>query len=212
MKTLKFLPTLLLCAFAFYSCSEKVQEAKNTYNAISNLTEAAENIEKSVELSEKKREERIKKGDTLAMNYKELQVYLPAEISGYTKEGEPTGSTMNMTGMSYSVGEQTYSNGDNYIKVNIMDYNGAYGMYAGAVAIYGAGFSMEDDEQKMQGIDLGMEDVKGWEVLMKKENRASLVVGIGERFLVSIEANNQKDTEKVKSVVKSLQLDKLAKL
>lgn len=118
---------------------------------------------------------------------------------------------MNMTGMSYSVGEQTYNKGDDYVKVNIVDYNGAYGMYTGVIAMYGAGFSMEDDNQRMQGVDLGIKDVKGWEILQKKEKTASVFLGVGERFLVTVEASNQDDSDFVQSVAKELALSELAK-
>jgi hypothetical protein len=212
MKRLLFFLALPAGIVAMDACSENVQEAKNAYGAISNLETIAQNVEQSTALAAKKREERIKRGDTLALNYKELQSFLPADIAGYSTSDDPTGSTMSMPGMSYSVSEQRYSHDDDYVKVNIMDYNGAYGLYAGAIAVYGSGFSMEDENEKMQGIELGITDVKGWEVIRKKEKKATVLLGIGERFFVTVEANNQENTDLVKSVVRQMALEKLAKL
>ncbi|MCH8318582.1 MAG: hypothetical protein IIA88_08810 [Bacteroidetes bacterium] len=211
MKTSK---SVLLLAFPFllFSCGEKVKEAKQAYNILSNLQETAQNMEKTVEEAEKKRQERIAKGDTLAMHYKDLQKYLPENVSGYSAEGDPAGTSMNMSGMSYSMCEQTFVNdaGDQ-VKIALMDYNGAYQLYQGVLAVYSMSISIETDEEKMQSIQLSNEDIKGWEVLKKKDKKASVFFGISGRFYLSIEADNQEDTELIKSIAEDMDLKELSK-
>ena len=212
MKTLR---SLLLLAFLFllFSCGEKVKEAKEAYNVLSSLQNAAKNIEKTVEEAEKKHQERIARGDTTAMHYKDLQKYLPVNISGYSTEGGPNGTSMDMSGMSYSICEQKFVNdaGDQ-VKIALMDYNGAYQLYQGVLAVYSMSISVETDEEKMQSIELSNEDIKGWEVLKKKEKKASVFFGVSERFYLAIEADNQEDTELVRSIAEDMDLEELSKL
>ena len=94
---------------------EIVNEEKNTEPAV-----VKDNVQ-----SNARWEERKAKGDTLAMPYKDLQAYLP-QINGYSNQGGPKGSQMNVPGMgSWSQAEQEYENGDKRITVSIFDYNSA---------------------------------------------------------------------------------------
>lgn len=197
------------------SC-DKVQEARNQASAVAALSKTAVALEETAKEMESKTEARRAKGDTLAVPYKDLQGYLPTEVAGYQKAGDPEGSMMNMTGMSYSTCSQTYKEGagDNAktLKVTIMDYNGAAAMYAGATAVLGSGFSMEDDQQRIQGLDLGLKDVKALENFQKKDHKASVTAGVSNRFFVSVEADQQDNTDVVKEAVRQIDLKKLAAL
>ena len=105
-------------------------------------------------------EERKAKGDTVSMPYAELQKLLPTNISGYAKEGEPKGESINMVGMSYSTASQVYKNGDAEITVNIMDYNASYAAFGAATAMFATGFSVDNDEEHLGAVDLGINGVK----------------------------------------------------
>lgn len=197
---------------------EKVQEARNQANAVAAAGKATSSMNEVMQEAADKNAARRERGDTLAVPYKQLQAYLPTSISGYEKAGDPQGQTMNMTGMSYSTCSQEYRAGgaesDNpkTVKVTIVDYNGAAAMYAGATAALGAGFSMEDEQQRMQGVDLGVKGVRAMETYQKQDHRASLTAGVSDRFFVTVEAEQQDDTELVKRVAQSLELSKLAEL
>ena len=75
------------------------------------------------------------------MDYKDLQNYLPSSVNGY-EAGEPSGSTMNMQGMSFSSAEIEFTNqdGDN-VRVTLLDYTSAIMMYQAATAMWTAGIS-----------------------------------------------------------------------
>ena len=73
-----------------------------------------------------KMEERRAKDDTISMPYADLKKRLPSSISGYTKEGNPKGESMNMVGVYYSTVSQIYKSGNGEITVNIIDYNDSY--------------------------------------------------------------------------------------
>ena len=97
----RFALTLLCAAVALSGC-EKIQEARNTANAIKAASTAAATMSQEVTKAADRAEARRAKGDTLSVPFRELEAYLPATVAGYQPVGEPEGSTMTMTGMSYS--------------------------------------------------------------------------------------------------------------
>lgn len=204
------LPLLMLAlAVSVISC-ETAQKAKEAAQAASALGTAAQDYASKAEEGQKKYEARRAKGDTLAIPYTELQKLLPASIDGYEKDGEPEGQSMNMVGASYSTASQNYKKGDHYLKLTLVDYNAAYGLYGMATAFMASGFSSENADEKMGGIDLGVANAKGWEVIRKKEKKATISVGVADRFFVTAEADNQENSELLKEAVRSLDLSKLA--
>jgi hypothetical protein len=195
------------------ACGGKSDEAKEEEKKADNPLEALENYVEETEQAqgdaEKKIAARRAKGDTLAMPYEELMKYLPDEIDGY-KKGEPDGASVNVPGSSYSSANADYTNdaGDR-VKVTIVDYNQAYGLYTGLTAMWA--FSVDTPEEKSQGVKIS-DEIAGWEQFRKKSGEASLTLGVGYRFWVQVEAEKQKDTEWVKSVAKSMDLDKLSSM
>lgn len=143
------------------------------------------------------------------MNYTDLQFYLPTSIENY-KAGEPGGSTMEMEGMSFSSAEIEFTGSDGKtIKITLMDYSLAQNMFKMATAAWGSGINFEDDESKIQTFKIS-EKIAGWEEFRKKENEAQIAIGIGERFFLSIEANEQKGIDFIKEIALNMELDELA--
>ncbi|MBC6990981.1 MULTISPECIES: hypothetical protein [Hymenobacter] len=194
------------------SCGERMQEAKNAYSAVATTTKAAEKMGEAMNKAEAKRKLRAAHGDTISLHYKELEKYLPGSIEGFTPDGAPKGESVNMGGLSYSTCEQIYRKGDQQLKVQLVDYNGANALYAGATAMMSAGFSQDNDDEMMRGCDLGIPEVKGWETLQKKDKKASVALGVGDRFFVAVESTGQDNTDFVKAVAKNINLNALAKL
>ena len=205
-------------ALVFSGCGgcDKLNEIQQAAENIQELGKAAEHAEEATNLAQQRREERRKRGDTLAMPYQDLQKYLPADIGGYTAN-EPKGTTMNMTGMSYSSASREYSKANeatgesSSITVELLDYNSAADLYTGFTMLWGANFSMEDETKFTRTFDTGISDVVGWEEYMKQEKDATVTYAIGGRFILSVKANgNQSGTDFAKSVAKSMQLSELA--
>lgn len=187
--------------------ADEVKEDEKADNPLEALENYAEESQQAQNDAEKKIAERKAKGDTLAMPYEDLMKYLPEEIDGY-KKGEPDGASINMPGSSYSTANADYTNdkGES-VKITIVDYNQAYAMYSGLTAMWA--FSVDTPEEKSQGVKID-DKVAGWEQFRKKSGDAVITLGVGYRFWVQVEADNQKDTEWVKTVAKSIDLDKLA--
>lgn len=181
-------------------------------NALDKVQDMAKAAEQSQKTADRKLQERIKRGDTLAIPYIDLAKFLPDEVDGYKATEEPQGQTSNMPGMSMSTVRKRLVNGNNYIQYELSDYNsGANAAAQGALAMFSmaAEISMENNEMKQTGFKQG-DDIRGSLVYQKDRQIAELSAVIGSRFLVKIEANNQKDTEKVKEYFQKLPLSDLA--
>ena len=186
------------------SCKEKLQEAKNLYNAAEGLKEAAENLGDNMEKAKEKSEERAARGDTVAMDYETLAGYLPESFDGYDKEGELKGNSVKMAGISYSTAEQTYVNSDgDKVKILLADYNGAQSMYMGVMALYGtygAGIEINNNKESIKGFSLN-DNIKGWEVNKKKTGQQSVFVGIADRFYATVEVENASEAGYAKEIL-----------
>mgnify|MGYP001594122313 CR=1 FL=1 len=137
--------------------------------------------------------------------------FLPESIDGYTR-GEPDGETVNMPPTSFTSVNVKFTNdkGDD-IKVTIVDYNQAYGMYSGLTMMWAMGMSVDSPEKKAQGVKFEG-DIGGWEEFHKKTGRTELTLGVGYRFWVQVQADNQTDTENVKAIAKKIDLKKLSEI
>ena len=208
MKKLLFflgIPALLFST----SCRNR-DKASDKIESAGDLQEASQKVEKKIKESSDRWAERRAKGDTLALPYKELETYLP-EINGYSKDGGPKGSQMNVYGMgAWSQAEQAYINGDNRVSVKIFDYNSAQQAFMGMTAMFGMGFSSEDDNKKQAPADLGVKNVAAYETLYKTEKKAEMVLVAGDRFIINIESNGVGDEDFIRSIAKSINLSDLA--
>ncbi|RTQ49560.1 hypothetical protein EJV47_12100 [Hymenobacter gummosus] len=155
---------------------------------------------------------RAQRGDTVSLPYAELQKFLPPRIEGFVREGQPQGESVQMGGISYSTCEQRYRRGQQHLKVQVVDYNGAQALFAGATALMNDNIWQESDEQLMRGCNLGLPGVRGYETMQKMEHRAAVALGVGDRFFVSVESTGQDDTRLVKAVAQTLDLHALATL
>ncbi|MET4104995.1 hypothetical protein [Hymenobacter sp. UYP22] len=190
---------------------DQAQKVKESYSAISKLKDAGEKMEASMDAAKSQREERVKRGDTLSMPYKELQAYLPTDVSGYTA-ANPTGQSMKMSGIAFSTVGREFTKDSVTVKTEIIDYNGANQLYQGASAMLGLGLESEDDEQLTKSASLGIDGASGMETYRKKDRQAELMLAVGGRFLIKVTADKQPDTKLVESVAKQMQLEKLAEL
>lgn len=201
---------IFLCLFS--RCKDNAEKplSDGKIESVSEAEEVADKIDQSQTESDDRWKARKAKGDTLAMPYKDLQNYLP-EISGYTKEGAPKGSQVNMPGMgSWSQTEQRYTNGDKNIEVQIADYNSAQQAFAGVTAVYKMGYTAEDDTKKHGSANLGVKDVAAYETIYKDGSSAELSIIVADRFFINIKSEGDNSADLVRSVAKNMKLDELS--
>lgn len=213
MKKIVLLLSIITALF-WFGCGDKVDEAKNALELMNKAPEIAKDMEKGMEESQKLREERRKRGDTLALHFSKLQSFLPTEISGYKAE-EPDGETMNMGGMSLSTSKIRFvkempDGNQSYINIQLTDYNQAVEMYAGLV-FWGAGISIENSNGYERTYKTGIDKVLGYEKYDKSGKNSEVTLAVGYRFLVHLEANEQTNSDFLRKVTESINLKELAK-
>ncbi len=203
--------TAVVLCFTLLSCGEKAKEMQQAAEALKNISQNSDQIQKTTDEINKLQEERKAKGDTLAMPYKDLEQYLPASISGY-KADDPSGESTNMAGFSYSKASRHYQNdAGNGVDVEIIDYNQTANLYAGVTALWALGLSVDNDEQSSKGFTPGPQYCAGYEVYHKKDKRSELTYALGGRFIMTIKADNQNSNDFAKSIGNSMKLEELSK-
>jgi hypothetical protein len=210
---MKKIATFFAAACLIASC-EKASEIKQAADNAESFAKAASNMEENMAASEQRREERRKRGDTLAVPYQELQKYLPENIGGYTAQA-PDGTTMNSEMGSYSSASRRYTKAgadgsEDYVEVAIVDYNASADMFTGLTSMWGANFSMEDANGYTKTFNPGFKNGIGWEHFDKQNKNSELSYGLGDRFIVTIKSSNQSNNDFVKSVGNSMKLAELA--
>jgi len=193
--------TLIACGGNEVKEEENIDVEKNPLGA---LMKMSENMEKQAKKMEDQMENRK---DAKAMHYEELMKFLPESVDGYEKE-EPKGESVDMNGMSFSSANVRFKKGNDDIDVTILDYNAAMSMYTMATAMWATGFKVDTSEEIAQSVSID-DDIHGWETFKKKSKNASLVLGVNNRFLVTIEGDNQEDLDLLKEIAESMDLKEL---
>ncbi|GEM_PF-995398 len=204
---------LVACGGAEKAEEAKIEEAENVdgvMDGLGKLGEMAKGMEEAGKVNEGRVKARRERGDTVAINYADLAKYLPS-VSGYEPEGGPKGETSSNAGFGTSNTKQRYVNGDKYVEISLADFNSTAGLGSMALMSYtlAAAISSESDEEKLVGFTKSA-DIKGSQMLRKNTKVAGLNAVITDRFLITIEANEQTDLEFVKQILESFDLNKLA--
>lgn len=180
---------------------ETEMEKKNPMAAFSEMAEGMKDMAEAMQNGEG--------GEPI--HYTELQAFLPTELPGYTT-GEPSGETVKMQGFNVSSAEVEYTNDNgDYVKISIIDYLAAGALYNAASAMWAMGLEVDSSEEMAKGFTLGG-DKNGWETFQKKSKDAEAVLGVNNRLIITVDADNQENTDYVKSVLKSMDLEGLSAL
>jgi hypothetical protein len=208
-----FVLAILTFGLLFTSCGEKAKEIKDVAEIMNKAPEAAKKMEQANNEGTKRFEQRRAKGDTLAMHFNELMKYLPQNVDGYKAE-EPSGSTTNSMGFSLSQVERRFNKegNDSYIHITIMDYNAGYAFYAGLTYWAAMDIQQETTEGFQKTFKPGIDYSVGFEEYTKSSKTAKVTYSLGYRFLLTMEANNQSNTDMLKSIAQKMDLKKLASL
>jgi hypothetical protein len=204
---------LLVCVeLGLLAACGQLQEARHTYHTATSSMRALRHVGAALEKQQQLRAVRAAQADTVSLSYQELAHYLPASLAGFTAVSEPKGASVNLNGVSYATCERRYSKDGQHLKVQLIGYNGANALYAGATAMMAAGFAQKNDEPLIQDCKLGLSSIRDWETWQKKDHKASVAWGVGDRFLVAVELDGQCTTDFVKQVACDIDLSALARL
>ena len=143
------------------------------------------------------------------IHYKDLQKFLPIAIEGYEME-DPEGTALDMQGYSVSSAMAEYLNSSGgYIRISILDYNAAKSLYKTSTSMWGMGITIDSDDEYAKSFTLS-NGLSGWETFEKINKKANVVIGVQDRLLITVESNNQIDTQKSKDVIALINLDFIA--
>ena len=211
MRNFKVLSYLCTAAFLFMGCgSDETITVKDGKPEITDVMGASRKIQENMESYQSKREERIKKGDTLSMHYKDLEKYLP-EIAGFEKKRAPKGEIINMPGYGgWSKTELDYKGSEGEIEIELTDYNQSANGFTIAAAVFGMNVQVENDREKSGSFDTGIPEVKGYEKVIKKSGRITLFYAISDRFFLEIDGRGGVNAETLKKAANSMPLAELA--
>lgn len=141
------------------------------------------------------------------VNWKELVPFL-VDLHGWNTEGDAVGRTMSMGEFSMSRAERSYSLEEKSFKINLVDGGYAPMVYTGIKMA----MSMEIDTSDEYIKKLTVKGYPGAEKYSRTDKSVDIIILINERFFIQIEGKNFSDTSDLIAVVKTLDLDGIAKL
>lgn len=201
MKLSQNLAVVLTAAVLMWSCASKSEEEKareepkNALEALQKIADEAEQMSKE--------------GPKETIDPKLLKELLPTSADGLkrTEASSEKNAAMGF-GVSTAKGVYTSNNGES-IDVNIVDCAGT------GIALMGmAAWSMSSiDKETEHGYEktTEYEGHKAFEKYDSQSKHGEIAVLIVNRYLVEVEGNNV-SIDKIKSVLKDIDLDKLSKL
>ena len=185
------------------SCGGEKEDKNDSGEELSKLDKETKGLINNIEQLSETLNAESEGGEPI--HYTDLQKYLPRNVEGYNME-DPEGTTLSMEGFSVSSAEAEYtSENGNYMRVSIMDYNAAQSLFKMSTGMWDMGIIIDSDEEYAKSFSLN-ENINGWETFDKKNNKATVIAGVGDRLMISVEANNQTNVEKVKEVLASMNI------
>jgi hypothetical protein len=192
---------LIISIFLNIYCSEKPKQINDNFNAIKSATSALEKSQKNIsEFSNSSTEakkiysERVANGDTITMNYKELQNYLLDEIEGMKPDGVPNGSNQTVMGFSMSSIEREWKQDDSSfsqrIHITITDigcYEGSYQILAMPLIINQLS---EKNNKKIETFNNENSSTFGLEEFDKVNQETIITIITRYRFLIKVNGKN----------------------
>ncbi len=199
----------MLCACGSNN-NESVIKSKDGKPEIDNIQRSGEKMKERLDAYQKRREERVKRGDTLAMTCQELEQFLPP-IEGFEKKGLPKGEQVVMPGIGgWTKTKQQYIRTNALIEVEINDYNRSANGFAMASAVFSMNIQIENDREKSGSFDPGIAGVRGYEKLLKKTGRITHTYVLSDRFLVRVDGKKGVSSEILKQAAQRIPFAVLA--
>lgn len=150
--------------------------------------------------------------DHAALGWDALREYLPA-VKGLATPDRPSGENSfrgnKSRNLYYAYARQIYKKGSDSLVVEIIDYNNDPATYKGLLNMYGFATPVNNDQLATKKVDMGVEHVQALEMDYKQEQRAQLILAVGDRFLITIVQEGSKNPALLNKVAKSIKLDEM---
>jgi hypothetical protein len=130
---------------------------------------------------------------------------LPSKIPRYYLKGIARSSEMKIGTLTYSLCERNFTSGKKQIRILLFDYIDAPIMYQQMIRNQSNMTPVESDSIIYKPIEIT--DGKGWESVNVRANESKLILGLYERYYLSIEGENV-DFAEVMNIFNQIDLKK----
>lgn len=159
-------------------------------------------------------QERFSSKDTIPVSHKRFVKFLPDSVSGFPYTLDD-GNTFRTKSISYSEASRAYfmdDSRDDFFEVIISDHSADSNMMRTLVQLFNAADGVDFEGEWDQRVILGDTTQLAW-ISYSSETRIAAATAIVDlRYMVKVEASEQKDANKVLEVLKSIPLDDLTGL
>ncbi len=141
------------------------------------------------------------------VNWKELVPFL-IDLKGWNAEEDAEGRSISMGTFSVSQAERSYSSGEKFFKINLIDGGYAPMVYAGVKMAMKFEIDTSDEYIKK----LSVKGFPGVEKYDRTDKSSIIFILINERFIVQVEGENFIVPSELIAVIKTLDFAGIAKL
>lgn len=135
----------------------------------------------------------------------EINRLVPAKIKGFYLKGESKSTQTKVGTLTYSICERTFASGNKSVKILLFDYAAAAIMYDQAMTKWSQVSQTESDSLIFRPADFP--DVKGWESFISPNSHSQLILGINNRFFLTMTGENMELNE-LKKIFQNIDLGK----
>lgn len=134
---------------------------------------------------------------------------IPSKISGFYSSSDPISKVMKLGTLHYTVAEKTFrANKKRSVKILLFDYKEAPIMYNQATRKFQTFTPLESDSVILRSVV--MTDCTGWESYNVYQKNSQILLGICNRFFLTIEGAGV-DLETLKKVVRQFKFETFPK-
>jgi hypothetical protein len=133
---------------------------------------------------------------------------IPSKIKGYSVKGDSKSSVLTIGSLRYSISEKVFSSREKTIKILLFDYVEAPIMFNQSAKKW-----MEMPEIKTDSIlfsSVPNDHGQAWESEHPYSKRSKLLLGVNDRFFLTLEAENM-SLEELRDFFKNFELEKFPK-
>lgn len=141
------------------------------------------------------------------VDWRELQEFL-VDLPGFEKDGDPEGESVNMGEMKWTHVEQSYSAGDQYLTLEIID--SAY--VAMVLQSFKMATMMEIDTSDEYMKKVEIDGLPGVKTYTYADKDAAVMVLAADRFLVRLEGEPFEDADALVDLIQNVDLQGLASI
>jgi hypothetical protein len=138
----------------------------------------------------------------------EIARLIPDRLRGFQLSADPKTRLVQLGNIRYSLVEKSFSSGKGVVKILLFDYKEAPIMFSQATRKWSNLSPVTTDSVVLESFSL--QNCTGWETFNVRRNASQVVMGICDRFFLTIEAQNV-STETLRNILQQFRFDTFPK-